>query len=74
MVVNTTGITTSSDDVRLVTVNGNLNLAADIDLVNGDLTLDVNGSVTQDAGATIEANGLRVLGSPRKCRASRAAP
>jgi len=61
--------TTSNDDVRLTTVNGSLTigdggLAGEdrIDLGTGDLTLVINGAVTQPNGHIIAA-GLQILGS-----------
>jgi hypothetical protein len=55
-----TGLTTSSDDVR-ITAAGVLLIDEDVNLVGGDLLLDVAGNVSQNASDTITANGLALV-------------
>ncbi len=62
-VAGTVGITSSDDDIKLAITAGNLTINDDIQLGTGDLTLDVNGSVTQTAGDSITAGGLLLLGT-----------
>jgi large repetitive protein len=56
------GITTSSDDVKLTT-GGDLTITDDVTLGVADLTLNVTGAVTQTAGDVIIARGLQLLGT-----------
>ncbi len=54
------GITTTNDDVKLIT-GGDLAINQAINLGTGDLFLDVAGNVTQTAPGTITAGGLAVM-------------
>ena len=56
----TSGISNDAD-VKL-TSSGNVSFDDDINITTADLTLDVNGAVTQNAGDTISASGLQLLG------------
>lgn len=62
-VAGTVGITSSDDDIKLAISAGNLTINDDIQLGTGDLTLNVNGMVTQTAGDSITAGGLLLLGT-----------
>ena len=55
-----TGITTSSDDVKLI-VGGNLTTEQAVNLGDGDFFLSVRGDVTQLSTGTIEASGLGLI-------------
>src|SRR6185503_12057783 len=63
MSVSTTGITSSAFDVKLATTSGALSLEAPVTLGAGDLTLNINGDVSQTATGGITAAGLQILGS-----------
>ncbi|MDB5385367.1 MAG: Extracellular serine protease precursor, partial [Planctomycetaceae bacterium] len=54
---STAGITTTSDDVQLIT-GGTIQINNSINLVAGNLGLQAGGAVTQGAGDNITANGL----------------
>ena len=58
--MSVTGVTTSGDDVKL-TSDGNLSVDEAINLVGGNLFLDVNGDVSQSTTGTINAAGLGLM-------------
>ena len=58
--MSVTGVTTSGDDVKL-TADGSLSVDEAINLVGGDLILDVNGDVSQSVTGTINAAGLGLM-------------
>ncbi len=60
LVTTITGLTTSSDDVR-ITAGGSLVIDEDVNLSAGDLLLDIAGNVSQNAGDTITAAGLALV-------------
>src|SRR5207237_777769 len=63
--VSTTGITTDGADVKLdrTRVVKQKSIAAGVALGGGNMTLDINGNVTQTRVCTITAAGLRILGT-----------
>ncbi|MGI9471063.1 MAG: beta strand repeat-containing protein, partial [Rubripirellula sp.] len=58
--VDSVGVTTSDDDVKLVS-GGDLSINESIQLAAGDLFLAVTGNVTQSAPGTIMASGLGLM-------------
>ena len=56
---NVVGITTSDDDVKLVT-GGDLAIEQFVNLGDGDLFLDADGNVSQSALGDIQSRGLRL--------------
>ncbi len=62
LAASTSGVTTSGDDVRL-TVLGDLLIDEAISLGAGSLSLNVTGTISQNAGDTITAAGLSLSGS-----------
>src|SRR2546427_2108324 len=63
MSVSTTGLTSGGFDVKLATTSGGLALEAPVTLGAGDLTLNVNGAVSQTSSGGITAAGLQILGT-----------
>src|SRR6185503_1778435 len=63
MSVSTTGITSGGFDVKLATTSGALSLEAPVTLGAGDLTLNINGDVSQTSSGGITAAGLQILGT-----------
>src|SRR6185503_17880631 len=63
MSVSTTGITSGGFDVKLATTSGALSLEAPVTLGAGDLTLNINGDVSQTSTGGITAAGLQILGT-----------
>jgi len=69
--MTTSGIATTNDDVKLTVLAGGLTIGDavgtpgtdDINLINGDLTLNVVGTMTQTANNNISAGGLQLLGA-----------
>src|SRR5439155_1379550 len=57
------GITSSGFDVKLATTAGALSIEAPVSLGAGDLTLKINGDVSQTSAGGITAAGLQILGS-----------
>src|SRR5206468_2809435 len=55
--VSTTGITSGGFDVKLATTAGALSIAAPVTLGAADLTLNINGDVSQTASGGITAAG-----------------
>lgn len=62
LAVSTSGVTTSGDDVRLI-VLGDLLIDEAISLGAGALSLNVTGTISQNAGDTITAAGLSLSGN-----------
>src|SRR4029077_4178202 len=60
--MTTTGITSSSHDVKLTTGNG-LTIQEAAQIVTRHLTLNVTGNVTQGTNGIISASGLQLTGS-----------
>src|SRR5947208_638734 len=63
MSVATSGITSGGFDVKLATTSGALEIEAPVTLGAGDLTLNINGNVSQMAAGGITAAGLQILGT-----------
>src|SRR6185295_13897560 len=62
MSVSTTGLTSGGFDVKLATTAGALAIEAPVTLGAGDLTLNVNGDVSQTSTGGTTASGLQILG------------
>src|SRR5439155_806661 len=60
--MSTSGITSTSHDVKLTT-GGNLAIGQAVTLGTGNLTLNVTGNVTQGASGVLTAAGLQLMGS-----------
>src|SRR5437764_15202896 len=65
MSVSTTGIASGGFDVKLTTTGplSPLSIEAPVSLGAGDLTLKINGDVSQTSAGGITAAGLQILGS-----------
>src|SRR5258705_8038120 len=65
MSVSTTGIASGGFDVKLTTTTplSPLSIEAPVSLGAGDLTLKINGDVSQTSSGGITAAGLQILGS-----------
>src|SRR5205823_4488486 len=58
-----TGTSSGGFDVKLATTAGALSIGAPVALGAGDLTLNINGDVSQTASGGITAAGLQILGT-----------
>src|SRR5207244_3546937 len=61
MSVSTTGLTSGGFDVKLATTAGALSIEAPVTLGAGDLTLKINGDVSQTSAGGITAASLQIL-------------